>query len=58
MSALQSECTQQRREVGERRERLQRARSQLVAAVQTSVFPMEVEPLSVDDAGEEGENTL
>ena len=57
MSGLQSECVQQRREVEEKRGRLQRARNQLVTTVQTSVFPVEVEPLSVDDAGEEGEET-
>lgn len=46
---------QQRREVEERLERLQVTRQQLVSGLKSSVFPVEVEPLSVDDAGEEGE---
>ena len=39
----------------ERQERLQVARQHMISALQSSVFPVEVEPLSVDDAGEEGE---
>lgn len=50
----QNECVQQRKEVEERQERLQVTRQQLISALQSSVFPVEVEPLSVDDAGEEG----
>lgn len=54
---LQCECAQQRMEVEERREKLQVTRRELVSALQASVFPVEVEPLSVDDAGEEGEGS-
>lgn len=55
LSYPQSECVQQRREVVEWQEGLQVARQRMISALQSSVFPVEVEPLSVDDAGEEGE---
>ena len=54
MSSLQRECAYQRREVEGKREMLQGARRELVMAVQTSVFPIQVEPLSTDDAGDDG----
>lgn len=48
---------QQRREVEGRQERLKVTRQHMISALRSSVFPVEVEPLSVDDAGEEGETS-
>ena len=53
---LQRECAHQQREVEGRRERLQRVRRELVLAVQSSVFPVQVDPLSEDDAGGDGQS--
>ena len=54
---VQEECGEQRAVVVGKRRELQAARRQLVSALQTSVFPVEVQPLSLDDAGEEGEGS-
>ena len=52
----QSKCSDQRKEVERKREVLQRVRRELVMAVHTCVFPVQVEALSVDDAGEDGQS--
>ena len=51
---LQRKCDERKREVEKKRERLQETRRESVVALQNFVFPITVEPLSQDDAGEEG----
>lgn len=43
--------------VEEKNVELQTMRKELISAALTSVFPIEVQPLSLDDAGEEGKVT-
>ena len=54
LDVLQSECVEERKKLERRREELQGARRELVVGVQTTVFPVQIDPLSEDDAGEQG----
>ncbi|CAI8012700.1 hypothetical protein GBAR_LOCUS8132 [Geodia barretti] len=51
---MERECGERKREAEEKKQRLQDARRESVVTLQSSVFPIQVEPLSQDDAGEDG----
>ena len=53
----QRECAEHWMLVEEKNVELQTMRKELISAALTSVFPIEVQPLSLDDAGEEGKVT-
>ncbi|CAI8012704.1 Beclin 1-associated autophagy-related key regulator, partial [Geodia barretti] len=50
---MERECGERKREAEEKKQRLQDARRESVVTLQSSVFPIQVEPLSQDDAGED-----